>query len=130
MNKIKLGDLKKVLLYLTLPIILTNCGKKAECDYPNRHAHQYIQTLNKTGINNERITVKKYLINEEIERNHYVRQDNLIEINANDEECLDKIVNCYRINQENWPYLYNVMKIQKLIQKQIVMEKYIHIQEL
>ena len=49
MNKVLLGDIKKVLLYLTFPLVLTGCGKKAECNV-NHSREQQPQTPKKTTV--------------------------------------------------------------------------------
>ena len=108
MNKVLLGDIKKVLLYLTFPLMLTGCGKKAECNYPNRHAHLYVKSFDKNGIDNKPITIKKYLISEYLNTNGYERKEDRINVTTENELYLSKIKNYFKI-KDNWPYMYNLM---------------------
>ena len=109
MNKITLGNINKIMFYLSFPFFLTSCGKKAECDYPNYHAHLYRKDFNQTGINDQEIVIEKYLISEDINNWDYVRTEDLMEITSDDAKVIKLLSNTYRINETNWPYLYDLM---------------------
>lgn len=67
-----------LVLAATMSVSLAGCGKKAECDIPEDHAHLYVS---EEGFS-------RYLEKEYLEYEGYTRCDDYISINKDDEEFL------------------------------------------
>ncbi len=98
--KIKIKDVtKKVLPLVIIPFILTGCGQKSDCEIPSRHIHKFVSN---NGI-------VKYLDSEQKQYGNYNWQKDYLEI-TNDDALFFKTKGNLFEGDDNWKYLYNVMK--------------------
>jgi len=102
MKKFKLQRVAPFLLATS--ILLTGCGKKSECDLPNRHVHLYTKNI----TNN--ITINAYFDDEHLTRGGYNWTDNTMDITKVDEQIYNLMTNNGLFNGlDNWEYLYYEM---------------------
>ena len=98
--KIKIKDVtKKVLPLVIIPFILTGCGQKSDCEIPSRHVHKFVSN---NGI-------VKYIDSEQKQYGNYNWQKDYLEI-TNDDALFFKTKGNLFEGDDNWKYLYNVMK--------------------
>ncbi len=102
MRKLKLQRIVPFVLISSM--LLTSCGKKADCNLPTRHVHEYTK-----DINNE-ITINTYFDSEQVELHGYNWTENYMEITKTD-EAFYKLLNSKKLFNgiDNWDYLYYEM---------------------
>ena len=107
MKKLKL---KKIVPYaLVATLVLSGCGKKAECDYPNRHVHKYTKKITKD------ITLEGYFEDESLTRSGFKWNEEKKEINSKDSKFFQELESKafghddLILGEDNWDYLYYKM---------------------
>lgn len=105
MKKYKLHRLAPYIMISSL--FLSGCGKKSECDLPNRHVHLY------KGIVNDDIEIKGYFDDEVLEKGYkslLAWQPDYMEITGKDAEFYEEVTDRHLfVGLENWDYLYYEM---------------------
>ena len=98
-------ELQKIVPYLLISsMLLTGCGKKVDCNYPNRHVHLY------TKYPGSRIAISTYFDSEDESLHGFARQEDHMDITKTDEEFYKIITrNGLFVGEDYFNYLYQLM---------------------
>ena len=96
---------RQVLSYMLASVLLlSGCGKKADCDIPVRHVHKYVKEVD------DGFSIDAYFDSERLEYRDYNWTPEYFEINKKDEDLYKILTKNMLINgEENWNYLFNQM---------------------
>ena len=103
MEKISLKKALAVLVALGIPVAMSGCSKQVECDVPVRHLHLYKKNISGT------LNISKYVDSEAEDYWGYTRTPEYMEITKDDEDFYKAAKELYN-GEDNWPYLFAVMK--------------------